>query len=63
MCIGMLKPKRLANQSIAYTKVGERRSSVWWRNGRAVAEDQLKTTAVSIEMLSVPLYPKKDIIV
>ena len=27
-CFAMLKPKRLANQSIAYTKQGERRSSV-----------------------------------
>ena len=34
-CFAMLKPKRLANQSIAYTKQGDRRSSVWWRNGRA----------------------------
>ena len=35
-CFGMLKPKRLANHSIAYRKVGESKSSVWCRNGRAV---------------------------
>ena len=28
-CFAMLKPKRLANQRIAYTKQGERRNSVW----------------------------------
>lgn len=39
-CFAMLKPKRLANQSMAYTKQGERRSSVWWRNGRAGSRRQ-----------------------
>lgn len=34
-CRGMLKPKRLANQRIARTPVGKRRSSVWARKGRA----------------------------
>lgn len=36
ICLGMLKPNKLANQSIAYTNVGVSRNSVWWRNGRAV---------------------------
>lgn len=35
-CRGMLKPKRLANQRIARTPVGNRRSSVWARKGRAI---------------------------
>ena len=35
MCFGMLKPKRLMSHSTAKTTAGERRSSVWWRKGRA----------------------------
>jgi len=28
ICLGMLKPNKLTNHNIAYTKVGDRRSSV-----------------------------------
>lgn len=45
-CFAMLKPKRLANHRIAYTKQGERRSSVWWRNGRAESWCQLSMVLV-----------------
>ena len=47
ICFAMLKPNRLANQRIAYTRQGERRSSVWWRNGRADSRRQLLMVCLS----------------
>jgi hypothetical protein len=35
-CLLMLKPNKLANQSIVVTAMGARRSSVWCKKGRAL---------------------------
>jgi hypothetical protein len=35
-CLDMLKPNKDANQRIVVTAMGARRSSVWWRKGRAL---------------------------